>query len=149
MSVFLGTVAMPESFFSSEQDSDDLPLPTYTRGDMTMEPDSPTLTLTECHTAMLSTIRKARCIGLEIACRKGLFRSRGFPGFSKLIELQGDPRKFDVFLASMGDDELRGWSVVKSPLDSGPLKFLMENLLAVDEDFSDSTGTCLVVFRDY
>ena len=115
--IFPGTVAMPESFFSSEQDSDDLPLPTYTRGHITITVDNSTLTLTECHTAMLSTIRKARCIGLEIACRKGLFLSLEF---SKLSELQGDPRKFDVFLASMGD-ELRGWSVVIPPLASGDL----------------------------
>lgn len=29
------------------------------------------------------------------------------------------------------------------------LQYLMRNHLAVDEDFSDSTGTYLVVFRDY
>ena len=53
-----------------------------------------TLDLTDCHAAFLSTVRKARLIGVEIASRKEPFWRRKF----KNVTLEDAPMEFDKLL---------------------------------------------------
>lgn len=107
------------------------------------------LTLTDCHLAVLNTTRKARLIGFEIARRTRPFFKRTFRG----ITLQGDPREFDIILSSIEnefDDALEIPSIME--VYQGPRYLLLDVLrtpLVAHKDFEDSSSTYLLFFRGY
>ena len=130
------------SFFKNGQESHDQRLPVYTGG-MYLSGSGNTLTSTDCHKAMQSTIHKARLIGFEIALRKEPFFRRK----SKDITLQGDRREFDVLLQSTSI-QFDGATDIGKPVNDIRLDHLLRTLLEVDKDFNESSGTYLVVFKD-
>lgn len=104
------------------------------------------LTTTDCHKALLSTIDKARLIGVEIARMEKPF----FMRISKVIGLRPDHREFDVLLSSTRDQigclvdiEGIGGAITTR------LQNLLRTLVEEDEDFSDSSGTYLVIPKGY
>ena len=99
------------------------------------------LTGVDCYRALQSTINKARDIEWEIATRKvSLFRRRWHSP-------QGGSSEFDVLLSSTYDQPVLEIEMPK--LGDEGLERLLSELLAVDNDFQETSGTYLVVFKDY
>ena len=143
------SVEVPASghFFNDGKEAPGLALPDYYRPH-DLSGDSP-LTLTDCHLAMLTAIRKARLIGFQIARRnKPVFKRT-----SREITLQGDPREFDIILSSINNeykDTFRIGSI--ETLRDGPevrLTDVLKNPLVAHKDFEDSSGTYHLIFKGY
>ena len=109
-----------------------------------MSEEDKTIRLTDCHAAMLSTIHKARLIGLEIAYRKEPFFRRKFKDFT----LQDVPREFDHHLSLMSNHLGDALDVLPPKPMYGRLTHVLRTLLGVDKDFSESSGTYLALFQD-
>ncbi len=136
-------ILIMDPFSINGQETHDDCLPDFIEmGDLSEEYS---LTTTGCHKAMQSTVHKARLIGFEIALGKRPFFRRK----SKDITLQGDPREFDVLLTSTSDQFCV--ATMKKPVSftDSRLGNLLRTLLGVDKDFNESSGTDLLVFKDY
>jgi len=105
------------------------------------------LTLTNCHSAMVFTIHKARLIGFEIARRNRPFFKRTFSGFT----LQGDPREFDIILSSISSrfDNALDIPSITEVRDDDLLLDILRTPLVAHKDFKDSSSTYLLIFRGY
>ena len=115
-------------------------LPSY---DFRRISDKGEINLTDCHAALLSTVRKARLIGVEVTYRKEPFWRRRL----RKVTLEDLPLEIDqkpVFLSRQSCKRL----------DVKPMEFIYErlehvlrSLLGVDKDFNKSSGTYLVEFK--
>ena len=101
------------------------------------------MNLTDCHAALLSTIRKTRATGVEIARRKEPHWRLMF----KDVTLEGAPMEFDKLLFFI-IHQYRYELDVKPPKPVEPrLKDKLRTLLGVDRHFNASSGTYLVEFE--
>lgn len=109
-----------------------------------MSDEDETITLTDCYAAMVSTIHKARLIGLEIAYRKEPFFRRKFKDFA----LQDVPRELDHHLSRMSNDFGDALDVLLLRPVYGRLTYVLRTLPGVDKDFNESSGTCAGKFQE-
>ena len=134
-----GIVVRDGKFFVDGQE--DL-LPSY---DFRNISDRGEITLTNCHAAFLSTVRKARLIGVEIAYRKEPFWRRRH----KKVTLEGLPMEFDRKLVFLSRQFCKSLDVEPEEGVDERLEHVLRSLLRVDKDFNESSGTYLVESKDY
>ena len=117
----------------------------YYRSTTTRISERTPMNLTNCHAALLFTVRKARVIGVKIAFRKEPLWKRKF----KTVTLEGAPMEFDKLLFFITQKYCYELDVKPPKPVELRLKDKLRTVLEEDKDFNESSGTYLVRFEHY
>ena len=141
------TALLPSSgcFYGDGRTGSDVLLPDYEKvlDNITFSPRSGPLTLTGCHDAICSALRKARLITFEVARRQRSFSA--FRG-SRDVALQGEAQAFDQNLSSTSK-LMEQWLDVKWITFPDDKEYgdpatgeVLERLIVADSRFQEANG---------